>query len=369
MKLFGTNFMYDLLFTSITFISIVILSLIVLLVINNVYYNWKEKKRKKYYDKYIDIISSYITGEAVEIEKLTDNLEFETFADVCDNTMLDFSGEQAKKVHLLLDRLGVIDFYKKRSQAYSKLTRHNAIEKLGFFKMPALKLFFMDLLKKEPKEKNRVRILLALSFIADWETLHIITDRLTEKLKKQNLVTAKLLEHIYTNIIKAFKDRNMLTQFMDFFAELKNSDKVPVIIKREIINACGALHLKEAVPVLVDFYNNLDDIEIKAAVVRALGRIGAPEGRNVIVNALESDSWILRLVGAKSAGVCGPIAKHNLRTLLSDSHYHVRLNAARALAGLGSEGLAVLRGERNSEDAFTRDTVKYVLDLNVNNVY
>jgi len=361
--------MYDVLFTTISIISVIILSLIILLVINNVYYSNKEKKRKKYNEKFVDIISSYMTGEAVEIERFTDKLEFETFADVADNTMLDFSGEQSKKVHLLLDRLGVVDHYKSKAHAYSKLTRHNAIEKLGYFRMPGLKGFFIDALEREPKDKNKVRILIALSFIADWEILLLVTNRLSEILKKDNQISAKLIEHIYTNIIKSLKEKNMTEQLMVFFQDIKDSPSIPLIIKKDIINACGSMHLSEATKILMDYYYSSNEMEIKAAAVRALGRIGEPEGRDVIINALESDSWVLRLVGAKSALICGPTAKYNLKTLLSDPQYHVRLNAAKSLAGLGDEGLAILKSERDSDNAYIRNTVKYVLDLNLNNIY
>jgi hypothetical protein len=369
MEYFEPNFIYSILIKVISIIFLIIVILLVFLLMNTVYYNNKEQKRKKLFTRYIEVISGYLTGEPVEIEKLNSGFEFEVFAEVADHTMLDFSKEQTQIIHFLLDRLEVIDYLKKRAASYFSITRHNAIEILGYLKMPSIKIFLMDRLGKEPVQKNQVKILIALSFIADWQILNLITQKLTLLLNRENIISVKLVEHIYTNIIKSLKTKNMMVQFMEFFSSMKNSELVPGLIKKNIMDAAGSMGLKEATMVLIDYYYSSRDIEIKAAGVRNLGLIGAPEGRKVIIDAMQSESWVLRLVGAKAALICGPGAKHNLRALLSDPHYKVRINSAKTLALLGNEGKEVLLNEINSKDNFVRDTVKFVLDMKLANIY
>lgn len=365
----NNGLVYDILYRSIIAISVMILLMLVLLVCTNIYNIRREKKKAKLTEKYIDWISNYVTDDPITIRKFKTNLEFEAFTEVCNNTLIDIRGEYAQRVTELTYLLGVTDYYKKMAQSNSWPKRYMAIEKLGFLKDNNLKEFYYEFMNNN-KSNNQIclKTLVAYSFISDRDTLYILTNKLTDILKEENILSAKIIEHIYNNAFKVMKENNKIDDIRDFLKDIKNSEHIPSIVVKDIINSCGNQKLEEVNDIIIDYYHTSDDIEIKSAAIKALGKIALAESNSTILKALTDQSWIVRLVAAKASVICGYDALELLKPLLNDKHYYVRFNAAKTLAVLGEKGIKILKEHENSKNSYVSNTVKYVLDLNLNHV-
>lgn len=83
---------------------------------------------------------------------------------------------------------------------------------------------------------------------------------------------------------------------------------------------------------------------MRAAAVRALGRLQHPAGQSAVAAALEDEDPEVRVAGAEAAGEArlGRLADA-LYARLSDAAWRVRFQAAAALGKLGPAGLERLR--------------------------
>jgi HEAT repeat protein len=61
----------------------------------------------------------------------------------------------------------------------------------------------------------------------------------------------------------------------------------------EAARACGELELHEAIPKLAMLAED-EDIEVRQAALWALGRIGGPEARRILLTHIESDVEVIR---------------------------------------------------------------------------
>lgn len=100
------------------------------------------------------------------------------------------------------------------------------------------------------------------------------------------------------------------------------------------------------------------DPAIRAAAIGAMGLLGHPSARDEIRKGLSSDQSEVRSEAARAAGqVALKELEPYLVTLLGDTNWDVRINAARALAQFGDAGLAALQhaaaGDADSRSART----------------
>lgn len=136
--------------------------------------------------------------------------------------------------------------------------------------------------------------------------------------------------------------------------------------RRQRAMAANVLGLLDEMPAWQGMVSNLTsrDLEVRLSAVRALGRIGLPQAAQAIAGCLRPDEDpALRAIAAGALGRIGaPSAAPALATCLGDPDYWVAHNAARALAELGSAGLAALteaagghgRGAAHAREALAR---------------
>jgi HEAT repeat protein len=87
-----------------------------------------------------------------------------------------------------------------------------------------------------------------------------------------------------------------------------------------------------------------EDIEIRTAALRALGRMMHPAAEPVIAKNLQGDTWLARSAAAEAAGRAQLVRLAPLVVrLLDDPEWWVRLRAGEALARLGDAGRAALQ--------------------------
>ncbi len=106
------------------------------------------------------------------------------------------------------------------------------------------------------------------------------------------------------------------------------------------------------------------DKEIRIKVARALGRLLVPDSVEILLNLVRDDAWEVQCQAVKSLGYLkSPETIDVLSKSLFSPHWFVRYNGAKALAGMGWEGIRRLkRVAVQTEDRFARDMSLMVLN-------
>ena len=102
----------------------------------------------------------------------------------------------------------------------------------------------------------------------------------------------------------------------------------------------------------------VDEPELRAAALKALGALGMPEALPAVLPFSDDPNWVLRAQAAKTIGtLAGPAALPRLLGLICDPVFEVRRNAAYALWRLGASGIEALHwlAQDASADPFARD--------------
>lgn len=362
-----TNVVYRILFYTIIFMSVIISLMVIGLVAVNLYNYKRQRRKKKLTAKYIDWISSYINDEPIKIAKLRTELEFETFAEVSSSSIVDLDGEYANRLKELTKMLKVSEYYMKQTKSRSWGKRYNAIEKLGYLKYQSLKPFFIDYLDSEKNIRVFAKTLIALSLIADKDTIYLINNKINE-ITETTPLSNKIIEHIYNNAFKNLIHEDRIDDIKEFIDKIEHSPDEHNYLIKSIISSAGTLRIEGINKNLISYYHEIDDPEIQISIIRSLGKIGLKESNQTIIEALKHKSHVVRSVASKYAVNCGYDALNNLKDLLDDENHYVRLNAAKSLALIGDRGIDILNSKKNIDDQLISNTVKYVLDLNDINV-
>lgn len=383
-----------------TFIKQLLIGIIIILVILNILFflaltanhfigNNKHKNKQLLKEKYTEIIVDILMIDKThnfQNIKLKNQMEYETFAEVCIDLLVAFP-DKLEKIHFLVFESGLFEYLKKASYYKKWDKKFYAIEKIGYLRIDALKEFFIEMYSSETLQEIKISLLISMSLVADIRTVRFITYAAS----KHTYLSPKLIEYIYTNTLKSLinrqdqkhenviikssdgkyniekqiKEKNdEIQSFIGFLIKIKDDQVISKNIKISIIDAIGICKLEEAENVLIDYYYNFqEDIDIKSACLRAFGEFKSKNSNYLIVKSMEDSNWILRNISAKIAIKLGKDIIPNLNTLLYDKSYNVRLNSAKSLLMLGSEGADVLMQELQSEDKFVRNTVRFVIDI------
>ena len=346
----------------IVFLAATVLILFLALVANKLYSEYRARKKTLLKQRYIGILSEYQLNPDAEFSLTSGRLNYEALSEVCIDVLLSISGATADRMKELVRKISVVDYFKKLSGSASWLRRYYAIEKLGFMRLEELRSFFVEFLEREKRYEVRAKVLWALSLIADHDVLHRITAVLSSDASR----SSKFNEYLYSNIIYCLRDREATDDFVGFMNELKTRDDVPLIIKRDVVEACGSSGLHEAVSVVAEYFNLYKDtVDMKIAAIRALGKLGGSSAEGVVKAGFVDPDWRVRAVAAGSAYLCHEDVIPSLRSLLYDQVYFVRINASKSLARFGEIGLEALEAEVDSKDRFVRDTVRFILEEKV----
>lgn len=285
--------------------------------------------------------------------------DYEVVADLCIQRLFEAEGKEQERIKEYVREIRLVPYLKKLSRSFFRRKRIYGVKKLGFLQLPELKDYWMELLFSNVSEEIKWEVIRALSFIADRKVLEMIT----EELSSDFYYSAKFYEQIYRNVIQNFRKKGILYEFMFFMENMKDKEKVPLPLKKSILESCGNAGLQEASSVVKDyFFHYKENPEIRITCIRVLGRLGTEELCGIVSKALFDEDWRVRAVAARSVSMCdGQVVSH-LRNLLYDESYYVRINAANTLYSLGKEGHSVLHEEKNSPDEFVRDTVQYMTE-------
>jgi HEAT repeat protein len=347
---------------SIYFFAVTVFVLFLVLVFHKLWTEKRARQKQRYTDDYRAELNQYLKRD-MPFKEPKNNLQFKAYADVCIDHISNIPGDK-NKINLLLKQGAAVEHFKNLTASSSWTDRYSAIETLGFFMMDDLRGFYMEIISADQSPEVKAKAVWALSLIADKEDLDFITSTLLTDISH----SSKFNVYIYTNVICSYKRVGAIDVLIRFLDNIKEKETVPLIIKRDLIEACGAEQLKESAGVIHKYVAHYPhDPLMRIACIRALGGIGEIDVRTIL-NGLTDDDWRIRAVTAKAVYEVDDTVISGLQRLLYDSVYIVRINAARKLAKLGGKGLLALKGEMNSQDRFVKDTIGYILDEAKRNV-
>lgn len=255
----------------------------------------------------------------------------------------------------------VVEYYMKRASSRLWLNRFDAVERLGFFRLPDLRDFFRGIIETDDRFEVRAKALWALSVIADEDAFRSILRFLAAP---DISLSSKFNEFIFANAVYALRKIGRIDIIVDHLRALREDDKIPVGLKKDLVEACGSADLRESRTVIAEYLSAYkEDVKMKLSCIRALGRILHPDDdENILVlDSASDEDWRVRATAVKSLKRADEKELTHLRKSLYDRNYVVRINAARALLKLGPQGVSILKSETGSQDKFVQDTVNYTL--------
>ncbi len=336
----------------------VTLLLFVILIIHKLHVEHRELLLRKLKDRYTVTVSVRMLESSARIDKPEHPPEYEALGDVLIDMMVNVTGAMTDQLRAIAREYGIVGHYRERLGSRSWVRRYRAVEKLGFLKLPELKPIYRSLLDRENDPHVVTKAIWALSLIAHGEDLPLINRFLTDSC----FASSKYRSYIYTNVIRALRERGEEGIFLEFLAGWMGEEAVSVILKKDIIEACGAEGLYAAKETIIAYFKRFHDVpEMRISCIRALEKICAGDAHPLIAEGLRDSDWRVRAVAAKDAHICPEEIIEPLEQALYDRNYHVRINAAQALKQMGERGLAVLTRNIRSDDRFVRDVAYYVL--------
>jgi hypothetical protein len=355
-----TDVMRSLLMGAIKFFIALCLVQLVALVVHKVIVERRERQAALLRSRYLAVMYRLLDGEPTKLVRPATKAEFTALADVCIYLMPNADLGELEIIRETVRSNGVPEYF--ISQFHHSrfwIARLKLIEKLGFLKLPELAPLFRSIVDAEHEERHVAgKATWALSLICSESDLPHILSQVT----LPQFMSAKFNEHLFVNIIHSFTGAGATKRLLELFEELLNDDGVPLLVKRDFIEACGGARLTESLPLIVSGARRFEKLpEMRIACLRSLQKLGSEELDSFIVAGLRDEDWRVRAVAAKSVELCSDVVIDPLEQALGDANYHVRLNAALSLAHKGAAGRAALDRQRASRDRFVREVSRYVM--------
>lgn len=357
-QIFPPELMEQALLYVLVFFAATVGLLLFVLVVHKVAVEFRRRRKRRLRSRYRAYLRKYMLGRDGTVVRPRTKWAYEALASLCIDRLRHASEDDRLLIEDYIRGSSLLEFYQKMASSSSVAKRFHAVRRLGFFKIEDLKPYFIQVLMEEETVEVKGAAVWALSLVADREALRWITTALSSDVS----LSSKFNEMVYANVIRCFREKGMASEFLAFLMKVKADPSVPVLLKRDMVEACGSARLREASRLLVDFFYDFDDHPaVRIAAVRALGRLESPELGGVITAALFHKDWRIRAQAAKAAFSWGEKAVSHLWNLLYDDVFFVRINAAQSLSRIGEKGVALLEKELTSDDPFVRDTVCFML--------
>lgn len=282
--------------------------------------------------------------------------DFSAYSEAVASVLDSFEGEIAERATMLIARLGIDAHYKRLARHPTWYKRGNAIDILSSFHQKSNREFFLAVFRSEPSLDVKYRLLYGLSRLV---REHGDIKTLAHLLSTLPYLTAKYTEDIFYNIITNLKAEHKEDEFGLFMKEMLHDKEVLTLVKRDCLSACYAASCGKGRDLLRQYYEAFSgEPEILIAALKALARIG---DLSLLPGALAHGDWRVRLTALKYAHLSGAYLLPELRAMLRDPNYHVRIASALALARSGPKGLMALRTAERSTDKYAAEAAAYAL--------
>ncbi|MHB0996020.1 MAG: HEAT repeat domain-containing protein [Elusimicrobiales bacterium] len=282
--------------------------------------------------------------------------EYAAYSEAIASVLDSFEGEVAAKASGLITQLGIDGHYRRLARDRAWYKRGNAIDILSSFRLKSNREFFLAVFRSETSNDVKYRIIYGLSRLS---REHADIEALAHMLSTLPYLTAKYTEDIFYNIISALKAEGKEAEFGLFLKDILHDGTVLNLVKRDCLTACFAASCERGRSLLKEYYAAYpQEPEILIAAVKSLARQG---DFSLMPDAMRNPDWRVRLAAIKYAHLCCLHMLPELKEMLKDPGYHVRLNAALALAKGGEKGRAVLKEAAAGEDKYAAAAAAFAL--------
>lgn len=288
----------------------------------------------------------------------SDDVDHAAFGEALSSILESVEGEMADRAVKVIRRFGIDAYYRRMAAGRFWFKRASAVDVLSGFRLAENRQFFLEAFAQESEPAVKYRMLYALSFLVrDRADTMVIAARLASL----PYLTSKYTEDIFFNIIATLKQIGKEDDFGEFMLGMMKDHDVPPLVKRDCLSACNAASCERSRPIVLAYYKEFPgEPEILIACIKSLAKLG---DATLFGEALAHQDWRVRLAVLKHAEICGGGVIPAIRRLLRDPNYHIRVNAALALAKFGSTGTVILRVESRGKDRFAAEAAAYALSL------
>jgi len=317
----------------------------------------KDETRKASLKHTVSTAIITVTDPAAVLPKPADAVAYAAYSESVASILESFEGEIAERASRLMREFEVDLYYKQMARTSVWYKRANAIDILSSFRMKTNREFFLAVFRSETSDAVKYRILYGLSLLIRGQD--DIYD-LVRMLSTLPYLTSKYTEDIFFNTLSMLKLNSREDEFGAFLRKILKDGGVPALIKRDCLSACHAASCEQAADIVRSYFLEFrNEPEILIVCVKALVRMG---NFDILHESLFHPDWRVRLAGLKHIHLSSEDVRHELKQLLHDRNYHIRVNAALALARLKEPGLEILRAETASGDKFAADAAAYALN-------
>jgi HEAT repeat protein len=254
-------------------------------------------------------------------------------------------GESATFLAEVLSRRGAVTRLLGQTHSPRAHTRARAAERLGLIAMPEAERRLAELVTGDQNPEVRIVATRALGKTGSAAAARTLLHSLSRPAPvPEGIVAAALLE-LGQEAVPGLR------------AELAGG-------RRQRAMAANVLGLLDELPAWQGLVENASggSVEVRASAVRALGRLGLPQGIGPVTACLHpGEDPMLRATAAHALGRIGdPRSAGPLAACLDDPHYWVAHNAAMALAEIGEAGrteLTLAAAGRGSAAAHAREAL------------
>lgn len=350
----------ELLIFAIKVLTVICVVQVLVMVVHKILLERKERRLALLKSRYLSSMYLVLAQRQVDMAKPKDADEFAALTDVCIYLMANASPADLELIRKTVRDCGVAGFYSEQfPRARFWITKYKLIEKLGFVKLPELAPLFRSIIASENEDRQVIgKATWALSLICSERDLQQILARVS----LPDFMSAKFNQHLFVNIIASFTLKGEKERLLEIFRELLAGEKMPLLVKRDFIEACGNAGLMEAQPLIISCAKQFGaSPEMRIACLRSLQKLGGDMLDAVVLAGLRDADWRVRAVAAKSVEKCSEVVIPPLEEALGDQNYYVRLNAALSLSQKGAAGHAALDRQTQSSDRFVREVSRYVM--------
>ena len=333
--------------------------LILLMIIHKLSIENREKKFLKIKHRYLSGCYRHLADPGFQLKSPASQMERTALLDVIIFLLGEVRPEQHEELRRVAREFQLTGYFLQLAEKSSAWrNRIVAVEKLGFLSFPELAPFFQRQLLTEKDSHVKAKLLWGFSKIATADAAW----QISRILASEPIMSAKFNVLLYWEIIEAFQRRGEAADCLRLINDLLSSKELPLLLKRDLVEACGAKNFREAAPKIRQLsFEYREEPMVQIACLRAIGSLGGDRDGELTRLSLSDLDWRVRAVAAKYAHLGPDSLLSRLAELLSDADYYVRLNAALALKGKGEEGHALLHQHLLKSDDVGRDICAYVL--------
>lgn len=348
------------LITSILVLAWLTVVLLVVMIVHKSYVEYREARSARHHKKYESSFALFLGNQEEHLPHPRHSLSVDALADVAVEQLALADRDCAERIRSELRICGVVDNLLERLKtSRSWVSRFHSLERLGFLKLPELRPIYLELLTKEKDLRIISKTLWALSYVAEVDDLPLLTDFLGNTY----FMSAKFNEYLFINLLGEFRRRLGDDKVVTVLETVLNDGNIPVLVKRDIIEACGKTGFSRCVTLVIDAFHRYREVpEMRITTLRAAGELSNDSVCEILGQSFSDEDWRVRVVASQYARKCPNSCVSCMEELLSDHNYHVRMNAARTLATRGEEGKLALTRALSGNDRFARDISRYALD-------